>query len=156
MCLIIDANVAWKFDNPPHPDVKPVVKWLLDKHKKKPPRVVIGGKLRAELKKAGDAFLRFRLILAEAGRLLDIADHRVDTEEAEVENLLQREKIHGADDPHILALARVSGSRLLASADKRSRLHELFTNRLFLDPPGKVYQKTSHRHLLRRAPNCKD
>jgi hypothetical protein len=156
MCLIIDANVAHKFDDPPHEDVKPVVHWLLGKHKKKLPRAVIGGKLRAELQQAGEAIRRFLRILGQAGRLLDIADRRVDAEQEEVENSLNRENVQHADDPHVLALARVSGSRLLASEDSRSGLHALFKDRRFLKPPGKVYQNASHEHLLRAAPDCKE
>jgi hypothetical protein len=156
MCLIIDANVAHKFDNPPHADVKPIVDWLLGKHKKKPPRAVIGGKLRMELNKAGEAIRRFLRVLARTGRLLDIEDERVDAEEEAVEKLLKQETVQGADDQHVLVLARVSGSRLLASADSRSGLHALFTDRRFLDPPGKVYQKASHKRLLRAAPDCKE
>lgn len=74
MCLIIDANVAHKFDNPPHEDVQPVVDWLLGRHKIKLPQAVIGGKLRQELNGAGEAIRRFLLVLRRAGRLLDVED----------------------------------------------------------------------------------
>ena len=159
MCLIIDANMAHKFGDPPHEDVQPVVTWLFPKRKqrrKKRPRVVVGGKLRWELERAGTAIADFLATLDQAGQLLRIADTPVIAEEAEVNKLLEQENIPGANDPHVLALARVSGSRLLASADKRSRLQALFKDRRFLDPPGKVYQRASHQHLLRAAPDCKE
>jgi hypothetical protein len=155
MCLIIDANMAHKFGEPPHDDVKPVVVWLLGKHKKRLPRAVIGGKLRRELERTGQAILRFLRTLRQAGRLLDIEDRQVDNEQQEVESLLEECEIEGVDDQHVLALARVSGSRLLASGDASTKLHALFKDRRFLNPPGKVYQKAAHEPLLRKAPDCK-
>jgi hypothetical protein len=154
MCLIIDTNIAHKFEEP-HQDVQPIVRWLLGKHKKKPPRAVIGRQLREELNNAGEGIRRFLQTLGRAGRLLDIDNDVVTAEQTEVEALLERNNIRGADDPHVLALARVSGSRLLASQDSRSGLHALFKDRRFLQPPGKVYQNASHERLLHAAPACK-
>jgi len=155
MCLIIDANVAHKFTVPPHEDVAPVVSWLLSKKKRRLPRLAVGGKLRKELHKAGEAIRRFLRILDEAGRLYDVDDDLVDAETQAVVELLE-EADEKSDDPHVLALARVSGSRLLASDDSRSGLHALFKDRRFLNPPGKVYKKAAHERLLRKAPDCKD
>jgi hypothetical protein len=153
MCLIIDACVAHKFHEPPHEDVESVVSWLLNtKHVN---RVVLGGKLKNELFQAGKAIRRFLAELLRRGRLLLVPDEKVNTEEKAVIKLLKQEKIDDADDPHILALARVSGSRLLISADSSSRLHELFKNRRFLKPPGKIYQDPSHEPLLWKARKCK-
>lgn len=52
-----------------------------------------------------------------------------------------------SDDPHILALALVSGVRLLCSRD--TALHADFKNPRILRPAGSVYQNRRHRHLLR-------
>ena len=46
MCLIIDANVAHKFVEPAHDDVKPVIRWLLDPLHLR--QVANGGELRRE------------------------------------------------------------------------------------------------------------
>jgi hypothetical protein len=153
MCIIIDANVAHKFGQPPHEDVVPVISWLLNR--KHLNQAVIGGKLRGELDKAGEAIRRFLLQLARAGRLVDISDAEVDAEEEVVISLFEEEEIEGADDPHVLALARVSGSRLLISHDASSRLHELFKDRRFVKPPGKIYQNPDHTKLLWATPKCK-
>jgi predicted nucleic acid-binding protein len=153
MCIIIDTNVAHKFGQPPHPDVVPVVAWLLNR--KHLNQAVIGGRLREELHSAGEAIRRFLVQLARPGRLVDIADADVDVEETAVVELFEQEEVEGADDPHILALARLSGARLLISHDASSRLHELFKDRRFVAPPGKIYQKLSHRKLLWKAPKCK-
>jgi hypothetical protein len=154
MCIIIDANVAHKFDQPPHQDMGPVVSWL--QHRKHLNQAVIGGQLRRELHKAGEAIRRFLVQLKRNGRLFEVPDDTVDAETLEVRKLLAEAAIEDADDPHILALARLSGSRLLISHDFASRLHELFKTRRFLDPPGKVYQKASksHKKLLWAAPPC--
>ncbi|MCI0459092.1 MAG: type II toxin-antitoxin system VapC family toxin [Gemmataceae bacterium] len=152
MCIIIDANVAHKFGQPPHDDVIPVVSWLLNrKHRN---QAVIGGRLRKELRDAGQTIQRFLIRLARAGRLVDVPDEEVNAEEEVVRKLFEEEGIEGADDPHILALARVSGARLLISHDKSSRLHELFKDNRFVKG-GKIYQKPSHKGLLWRAPKCK-
>ena len=60
---------------------------------------------------------------------------------------LQREGNFRSDDPHILALAQVSGSRLLYSADMD--LQQDFKNKDFINSPrGKVYSSLSHKRLL--------
>ena len=53
-----------------------------------------------------------------------------------------------SDDPHIIALALVSGARLLCSLDQA--LHTDFTNpKLINSPRGNVYQNATHEHLVR-------
>jgi hypothetical protein len=156
MCIIVDANVAHKFSNPPHRDVRPVVSWLRNKKpRQRLPRLVVGGKLREELHRAGEVIRKFLLELRRAGRLYDIADDEVNEETQTVVRLLKKLQ-EKSDDPHVLALARVSGSRLLASDDSRSGLHALFKDKRLLDPPGQVYRKAKHQHLLREAPDCKN
>jgi len=50
-------------------------------------------------------------------------------------------------DAHIIALAKVSGARLLCSED--GKLHQDFKNsRLLSNPKGVVYQTSDHRPLL--------
>jgi hypothetical protein len=154
MCVIVDANVAHKFGEPPHQDVQPVVAWLFCP--KQVNRAVLGGKLRKELDVVGPT-RRFLRILRQAGRVSDLPDGEVDAEEAVVVKLFKMHAIRGADDPHILALARLSGARLLVSADRSSRLHELFKDTSFVArPQGKIYQNATHKDLLRTAPKCKE
>jgi hypothetical protein len=52
-----------------------------------------------------------------------------------------------SDDPHVIALARSTGVRLLCSHDRG--LHADFTNPAILRPRGSVYQRRQHSHLLR-------
>jgi len=54
-----------------------------------------------------------------------------------------------SDDPHVIALAQISGARILCSRDKN--LHKDFTNsELVNDPRGRIYQNSSHAQLFRR------
>ena len=79
-------------------------------------------------------------------------------DEQEVDALTTRLEDEGgfiSDDPHILALAQISGARLLYSNDKK--LHKDFKNKKLIDnPEGKIYStvrggnfKKSHKDILR-------
>lgn len=65
-----------------------------------------------------------------------------------------------SDDTHIIALAQISGARLLFSNDKA--LHQDFKNKeLINNPRGKVYStlrgsdfRASHKNLLARRDLC--
>lgn len=113
-------------------------------------RLVVGGRLIKELAstKAGEWVKQ--AILSERVKIQDQAKINVST------NKLQDEGGFRSDDPHILALARVSGARLLYSNDKN--LQQDFKNKKLIDQPrGKVYStisgggkfQYSHKRLLR-------
>jgi hypothetical protein len=51
-----------------------------------------------------------------------------------------------SNDVHILALARVSGARVLFLRD--NNLHSDFKNTKILRPKGKIYQGQRHKKLL--------
>lgn len=141
MLLIVDANCAPStLCQAPHLDYQPVLNSLLTRKRK----IVIGGsKQKAEYQRLA-AVWKFLRSLDQAGRAKLIPDHQVDEEELNVENNLPIK----SDDPHILALARVSGARLLCSHDQD--LHADFCNPSIISGPrGKVYQNASHARLLR-------
>ncbi len=154
MCVIIDANAAHKFSAPPHADVKPVVDWLTSPRKKG--HTVVGGALKRELYKVG-CIVRFFRVLKEAGRLIEIDDTLVDGEETIVAKLLIDLGYHKADDPHVLALARLSDARLLVTEDKRSQLMDAFRDKRIIDPKGRIYLRASKDHvkLLRKPRPCR-
>jgi predicted nucleic acid-binding protein len=140
MCLIVDANMASRvFCASPGPDAMPVLKALV----KRRTFLVAGGRLSAEYAKLRQA-QRFIAELQRTG-LLRLQDARALTI---AENHFKRQALV-SNDPHILALAHVSGARVLCSHDQK--LHQDFTNRRLLQPPGRVYQVRKHRHLLRDA-----
>lgn len=145
MCLIIDINIAQKvllIDN--DPDFSLVHTCLFNGHPYNARLIYGGEKLLNEY--AGNDAVRRRIVsLDRAGKALKVDDSLVNDEEEKI-------KISGlcsSDDEHIIALAKISGVRLLCSHDKK--LHDDFTNKTVISSPrGKVYQKPSHRHLLRR------
>jgi hypothetical protein len=105
-----------------------------------------GGRLADEL--LGDAENRRWLTrLDEAGKAR-IADY----EEVEAITL---ELIDGcvcsSTDPHIVALARISGARILCTNDEK--LEDDFRNRSLVNPPGRIYVNKSHNNLIRER--CK-
>ena len=113
--------------------------------------LVVGGRLREELYRS-----------ATAGRAIQewIRTRRaVDTEdlrpgEVEFETLaLEAAGACRSNDEHVIALARVSGARLLCSKDQL--LHQDFRNReLVSNPRGRVYQTSDHTHLLMHEGQC--
>lgn len=152
MCAIVDANTArevFSRDRPPAGDR--FLSWINSGSG----RLVAGGKLLRELGKLND----FKVWANEAVnsgkmRVLNDADVNARTE------LIDREGII-SDDPHVLAVAQISGARLLYSNDKD--LHSDFKNRKLIDhPSGSVYSTSrtsnftkSHRLLLGRKGICK-
>ena len=103
-------------------------------------RVVYGGRLTREYNKIQEVMRRIAT-LDRAGRAL-----LVDGVDAQ-EEVLTNSNACVSDDQHIIALAQLSGARLLCSFDQL--LHSDFTNKKLLDKPrGKVYQDTSHAKLI--------
>ncbi len=143
MCLIIDANCAVDtLSASPSAAFEPVMATI----SKKNAAMVMGGtKLRAEYKKLSSVW-RFIVALDQAGKAKTYSDAEVDAAQANLESagLLK------SDDPHIVALAQVSGARLLCSRDQD--LHQDFRDKSFVDNPrGNVYQNQSHSRLLRKC-----
>ena len=142
MCAIVDANMASRFfGDPVDTDLRPLWDWIYSGRG----MLVVGGQLAEELDQLGDAR---RLIRNwERARLAHVASHE-EREEVEAETRrLQRTGQCRSDDPHVIALALVSGARLLCSADRL--LHADFRNRELIDDPrGVVYQDTGHVRLL--------
>lgn len=142
MCMIVDVNIAHRVllsDN----DVDfGHVHTSLFGNKKPRAKLVYGGKLADEYSRNG-ALRRIVLQLNSAGRARRIADDVV-TEEA---LSVSESGSCRSNDAHIIALARLTDVRLLCSQD--NDLHADFTNAQLLSKPrGKVYQNSSHRHLL--------
>jgi hypothetical protein len=140
MCMIIDASVA-HFLSPLSAAARPVVTWIEDGNG----RLVIGGRNTEELNQ-NEAVARWIRELLRAGRARAVSPDSLNNEEQIVQQL-------GAccsNDLHVIALARVSGARIIFTDDRD--LHRDVTNPAVLNSPrGKVYQNASHRHLLRSS-----
>ena len=96
----------------------------------------MGGKLRQEMSDDGRNrnFMRVHVQLRLDGRVKDIQDEQVDAETAS----LEARQICRSNDAHVLALARVSGARLLYTNDQD--LQDDFNDRQIVNyPRGRVY-----------------
>ena len=152
MCAILDANVAAEVFRPNRPEAGVAFfNWIQDGIG----RLVVGGKLLEELNRTSAR--KWAQQALNAGLIRSVSASKVDT----VTETLRNEDSCSSDDPHVIALAQVSGARLLYSNDKN--LQRDFKNKTLIDGPrGKVYSTlkdqsftNSHRKILRRKDLCR-
>lgn len=164
MCSIIDANIlTTEFKKPQDENLDNVTKTageaFYEKVVKGKITLVGGGKLlrEPEDKKNPDRIHRLWRELITAGLVKQINDDKVYSQTKKVE----KKGGYKSDDPHIIALAQVSGARLLYSNDKD--LQDDFDDKSLIDKPrgqvystlkNKEYTKTHHK-LLTRTDLCK-
>lgn len=125
MPVIIDANRASDFTKPLSDHAAEILKRIAAKQM----TVAVGGRLLDELSKT-----KLCNLLAEwarSGRL-----RRPDTSQLEAETKRFEAEAIKSDDPHILALALVSGTRLLYTEDQLLILD--FKNLDHIRPKGKI------------------
>jgi len=148
MCLIVDTNRAsLVFAQLPTTDFIPIRDWLTSR--KKDGQLVVGGYLEVELNKINGA-RRFILALQRAGRARFIPHSKVSAEEAIVDAMGSCQ----SNDSHVIALARVSGARVLCSED--GALWADFKNqRLINNPRGRIYRTAQHARLLCHTKACR-
>jgi hypothetical protein len=145
VCLIVDASIAsLVFGDQPSPRFGPVLRWLYQEEG----RLVYGGHLANELRKVGAA-ARSIAELRKAGKALLYDDARL----ADDERAVQKTGHLRSNDGHVIALARVSGARVLCSDDQN--LIRDFTDRnLISKPRGSVYMQEEHIALLEHCRGC--
>lgn len=125
MSIIIDANRSGDFSTPLSHHAAEILTRVTARRL----RVSVGGHLLQELMKT-----RLRDILVEwqrAGLLDRSSDATVQAETKRFQTIGL-----SSDDPHVMALAHVSGCRLLYTAD--ANLIADFKERAFLVPRGKI------------------
>jgi len=144
MCVIIDTSLASKvFAEHRGSDYFPLWKWIEDKDGV----IVYGGHLQTELYKISRA-KRYLKTLSAAGKAHRMPKDEVDREEKKICEMSRK-----SDDPHVLALARLSGARVLCSNDRD--LHDDFKNlSLVPSPRGRIYQKAQHAKVLKHTRGC--
>ncbi len=152
MCAIIDNDVVHQlFGANPTPPALYFLQWL---GRRNGGIIVAGGRLYGELTR-NPKFLQFFTDRFRAGRARRIDTPLVDAAEADLQAMPTR-----SNDTHVLALARVSGARLLFTNDRA--LQDDFTDRhIIAGTRGRVYTtidrkdvRSSHRNLLNRADLC--
>jgi hypothetical protein len=145
MCLIIDANmICAVLGTKPNADTAPLREALFEKKA----RAVYGGKLAEEYLE----ITYLRRLLTELDRNGSLYKVATDDAVKKATTEICDEGLCVSNDHHIIALARLSGVRLLCSHDKN--LHVDFTNPSVLRPRGSVYQNQSHSHLIRQHCHC--
>ena len=139
MCIIVDTNKLGAFlTDPADEDSRPIRKWLDGGAGS----IVYstGGKFAQEIRG------RVKARLADyvrAGRAKLIPESWFADDERKLKNRADLR----SDDPHVLALARAAGARLLYTAD--GDLISDFKDKNFIDRPrGKVYSGAHNAKLL--------
>lgn len=139
MCAIVDANAAHEVfgsnQTPASEAGKGFFRWLSSGKGK----LVVGGKLKEELERVPN-YRTWAQQATLSGKLINKSKDRVDQEAKKI-------KKNGglqSDDPHIIALAQMSGARLLFSNNKS--LHEDFRNPVIISTPrGKIYSTLENK-----------
>jgi hypothetical protein len=145
MCLIVDANcAAVTFCNQQDGNSAPIIKWLLERDG----CVVYGGRLAIELLQLGRV-AKFLAELKRAARAIALEDSVINAEETVVAELKQLR----SDDPHVIALARVSGARTLRTEDQ-ALMNDFKDVSLVPRPQGRIYRNASHARLLCHCAGC--
>lgn len=154
MCAIIDANVCFEAFGPKYTDAgKFFLNWL----NRGQGRLVVGGRVLVELRRNSN-FKKWFVQASQAGRVRHLKSEIVN----QAEESLTSARVCKSDDQHIIALAQVSGARLLFSNDlnlrsdfKNSSLVGGKTKgHVFSTRQSKNVTKT-HKELVSRADLCK-
>ena len=154
MCAIVDANVMHEVFGS---NLPPAGEGFFDWIEKGTKRLVVGGKLREELEQSSEDFRKWARVAIRTGKIRIVNTNEVDAKTREIEN----EGGYVSNDPHVLALAQVSGARLLYSND--GDLQEDFGKKSLIDDPrGRVYStrvsknfQRAHRDLLANRNLCR-
>jgi hypothetical protein len=145
-CVIIDANVAAKFFELSHEDVVPLWSWIDDRGA----RIATGGKNWSEITKI-EKYSRLLFELKRSGKIINYGASAVDVEERKI----LAAGVCTSNDQHMIALAKVSGARVLYSHD--AALIEDFKNKTLIDKPrGKIYSSKRNVAVLKsNLPKCR-
>lgn len=153
MCAIIDINTAIELlgERVPEP-----ARRFLDAIEGKRQKLVVGGTKYSEELDRNSEIKKFIKMCLSKGYARQVRNRDVD----ELSAAITQQNSCTSDDEHIIALAQISGARLLYSNDKR--LGEDFKNRTLVQgTKGRIYSTrmtskftNSHKNLLRRRDLC--
>ena len=142
MCAIVDASVVGElWDSSSSAAGQGFRQWIEGPNG----QLVVGGKLRQELGSATAA--RWLQQLDLAGKLTSVDDLPVGQLAASLERLPSSDPGScKSNDHHVIALAQISGARMLYSNDRA--LQQDFKNTRLIDqPPGTVYSTLRSKAL---------
>ena len=142
MCIIVDNDRLGRFlSDPTDDDSTPIRTWL-DSGRGMVVYATEGG-FREEIAHSAKSRLAE---FVRAGRAIHIPVDRFADDERE----LRESDLLRSNDPHVLALARASGARLLYTGDT-DLTADFKDKRLIDNPRGKVYTGAANRRLLTRS-----
>lgn len=141
MCIVADPPTfvpMFKSSDPDHADFVAVRDWVLNG----PGKFVMGGaRYKTELM-AVRSVLPFLAELQRKGKIVRSRDEEVDADEVTVKTI---EPAKDFDDPHLVALVRLTGCRLICIRDPRSHR--------FLRAPAFYRSKKDRPRLYTRPKN---
>ena len=150
MCAIVDNSARDEvFGDAPTERGLRFLRWVNDGHT----QLALGGRLRNELvgdgTQTGSANFRDWLRTAGTfGRLLEPAgDVDVETRLLDSTRNSRGDRLCRSNDPHVLALARVSGARLPFTNDG-NLMRDFQNNEIIRRPPGKIYPHEGFNEFL--------
>ena len=143
MCAIIDANVTFEVFGTKRTEAGVRFRDWLDGGRG---RLVVGGRNLEELTRNRNFERWFREERRRGGGRVRQTRNKIISERQQA---LVRDGLPTSDDEHVLALALVSGARLLYSNDRRLK-NDFLNAEIIREPGGKVYT-TQHggRHITR-------
>ena len=128
MCAIVDNDVVGEvFGDSDSPAGRKFFNWLNGGRG----RLVVGGKLLDELAES-QAFREWASTAARVGRMTTLNREKVQERTCQIEH----KAMHESNDPHVLAVAQLSGVRLLFTNDQA--LGRDFKSKSLIDK-GRVY-----------------
>lgn len=146
MCIIIDNDTAHRvFCREDDVNYGVVRQALFETRSRRAVTLVSGGKLHEELcnNHTVEACLTE---LDRAGRIRILSTEKVEQEVTK----LKQSGLLLSNDPHVIAVARLSRARVLCSQD--GNLHRDFRNKKLVDQPrGHIFTSATHLHLLRQC-----
>lgn len=141
MCMIVDTNRLGDFlAKPETPDAAPIHRWLRRGWGNL--AFSMGGAFADELYRAAKSRL---LEYSRAGQATRFPDEQVEDEARR----LKSEGVVRSNDAHVLALAKVSGARLLYSGDA-DLMADFKDGKILGKPRGKIYSGVKNKRLLTR------
>lgn len=153
MCAIVDANVANEVFGPnPTPAGAEFFNWI----ERGSVQLVLGGEQLRELERGSPGFREWARDSILAGRLRQLDEDEVNVRS----NHIGHSKKLRSNDPHVLAVAQLSGARLLFTND--DDLQRDFKTKEHIDNPrGRIYHTrrskevtATHKRLLRDGTLC--
>lgn len=145
MCIIADPPTLipiFKQTDPDHKTFSAVLEWV----KKGGGKFIVGGTKYANELKAVKSIIPFMQELSRQGKVFNANTEAVDKEEANLKTICP---VVDFDDPHLVALVKITGCRLICVRDPRSHKY-LRMNKLYrspLDRP-KLYTREKNKSIL--------